>query len=242
MSLKLDYSNRKLVNSACENILNIIQPGDVVTTVGTHKWWQFFSAFIHFGIQWQHRRLFGRDSNWRPTHAMLFFDKDNTFSVEMPRATFKPLKEYCLSEMFIYRLRLNELTSNYIETLMEASDELVGENYDIGQIMDIAINSLLGYGHQRRLKLFDLGKKKKVCSVGVRVAYEYLYLKKIKAENSRQGKWLFYEMNPQKWSPKKIEKYKGTDVEVTTPAHFCNSDYFCDDFELVGRFKNGEQV
>ncbi|MBC8181986.1 hypothetical protein H8E88_12780 [candidate division KSB1 bacterium] len=242
MSAKIDYNNSELVNSACENILNFIQPGDVVTSVGTHKWWQFWSAIIHYGIQLQHRRFFGGNSNWRSTHAMLYLDKKNTFSVEMPRAIFKPLKEYCLSEMFIYRLQLKELTSEDIESLKKAATELAGENYDIGQIVDIALNSLLGYGHQRRYKLFDLGRKKKVCSVGVRAAFEYLYLKNIKTEESRPGKWLFYEMNPQKWSQKKIEKYNGTDVEVTTPAHFCNSDYFCDDFELVAQFKNGVQV
>ena len=242
MSTKLDYSNRELVNSAYKNILKYIQPGDVVTSVGTHKWWQFWSALIHIGIQWQHRRLFGTNSNWRSTHAMLFFDEQNTFSVEIPRATFKPLKEYCLSELFIYRLRLKELNPEYIKTLKEAAAELVGENYDVGQILDIAINSILGYKYQRRLKLFDMGRKKKVCSVGVRVAYEYLYQQKIKKEDSRPGKWLFYKLNPKKWKQKDIEKYKGTDVEVTAPAHFCNSDYFCNDFELVARFNKGQQI
>ncbi len=198
MSSKVDYSNRELVNTAYEKILKYIHPGDVVTSVGTHKWWEFWNGFIHYAIQWQHRRLFGRNSNYRSTHAMLYLDEKNTFSVEMPRAIFKSLKEYCFSEMFIYRLRLKELTATDIKILKEATTELIGQNYDIGQIMDIAINSLLGYGHQRRLKLFDLGMKKKVCSVGVRVALEYLYLKNIKKEDSRPGKWLFYEMNPHK--------------------------------------------
>ena len=122
--------------------------------------------------------------------------------------------------MFIYRLQLKELSPEYVETMKEAAMEMVGENYDFGQILDIAINSLLGYGHQRKLKFFDFGIKKKVCSVGVRAAFEYLYQKKIRDEHSSPGKWLFYEMNPQKWKQKDIEKYKGTEVEVTAPAHF----------------------
>ena len=119
---------------------------------------------------------------------------------------------------------------------------MVGEDYDIGQLLDIAVNQMMGYEHQRRLRFFDFGRKKKVCSVGVRVAFEYLYQLKIKTKDSRRGKWLFYELNPEKWSPKAVREYRGTDVEVTSPAHFANSDYFCREFELVARFQEGKLV
>jgi hypothetical protein len=242
MSSPPTYKNREQVDSACEALLTVVRPGDVVNQVGEHKWWQFWLAFTHDGIQRHQRKLFGRESNWRDTHTMLYFDEHNTFSVELPRATMKPLREYCLSNLTIYRLRLSQLTPEFGDCLREAAAEMVGEGYDIGQLLDIAINNILGYEHQRRLRLFDFGRKKKVCSVGVRVAFESLYQKKIKMENSRPGKWLFYELNPEKWQEREIQKYKGTDVEATSPAHFANSDYFSSEFELIGRFEGGEQI
>ena len=118
----------------------------------------------------------------------------------------KPLREYCLTNLSIYRLRLTDLNQDFIETLRKGAMDMVGQDYDIGQLLDIAINRLLGFDHQRRLRIFDFGRKKKVCSVGVRVTYEYLYQARIKTEDSRPGKWLFYELNSEKWSQKAVEK------------------------------------
>ncbi|MBN1348382.1 hypothetical protein JXJ21_03170 [candidate division KSB1 bacterium] len=242
MNAKQEYRNRELVNNACESILNIIQPGDVITQVGTHRWWQLADLFVHKAIQWYQRKLLGSDANWKDTHTMLYFDKMNTFSVELPRATLKPLQEYCLSNLSIYRLHQVELTTEYIETLRQTALDLVGENYDLGQALDIAINFIMGYDHQRRLKIFDLGRKKKVCSVGVRVAFEHLYQARIKTKDSPSGKWLFDSLNPEKWSAKAIDKFDGTDVEATAPAHFANSNLFSREFELVARFNGGKQI
>jgi hypothetical protein len=198
MPAKQNYSNRKLVNTACEAILKVIKPGDIVNQVGERKWWQFWLAVTYAAIRWHQKKLFGKDSNWEDTHTMLYLDKKNTFSVEMPKAIMKPLHTYCLSNLSIYRLRLTELTPDFIKTLKAAVKKMKGEDYDIGQLLDIAINGLLGYDHQRLLSIFDFGRKKKVCSVGVRVAFEYLYKKRIKTADSLPDKWFFYELNPEK--------------------------------------------
>lgn len=242
MSIPPNYRDRKLVNSAYESILKVIRPGDVVAQVGTHRWWQLSALITHLAIQYYQRRLLGSDSNWHDTHVMLYLDENNTFSIEMPRATLKPLREYCLSNLSIYRLRLPELTPDFIETMKNTTNEMVGEYYDVGQALDIAINGILGYTHQRRLKIFDLGRERKVCSVGVRVAFEYLYKSCIKIENSKSGKWLFQELNPGKFPEKITRNFTGTDVEVTAPAHFANSDYFFHEFDLIAKFDGGKQV
>lgn len=242
MSTKEKYKNRKLVDSACDSILKIIKPGDVVNQVGDFHWWQFWLAIGSFTIQRHQKALFGKDSNWKDDHTMMFFEEDNTFSVELPRATMKPLQEYCLSNISIYRFRLKELNADDIETMRVAAKRMIGSDYDIGQLLDIAINGILGYDNQRRLKIFDFGRKKKVCSVGIRVVYEYLYQTKIRTEDSESGKWLFDKLNPEKWSKKDIKKFRGTDVEATSPAHFANSDYFQDEFELIARFNGGKQT
>lgn len=242
MSATPNYEDHKLVNSACEAILKVIKPGDVVNQVGDRKWWQFWLAITYEAIRAYQKKLFGKDANWKDIHTMLYLDQDNTFSVELPRAIVKPLGEYCLSNLSIYRLRLTELPPDFVKTLRDAAMEMVGEDYDVGQLLDIGINGILGYDHQRRLKVFDWGRKRKVCSVGVRVTFEYLYQSRIKTQDSRPGKWLFYELNPEKWSQEAVQKYRGTDVEATSPAHFANSDFFCHEFELVARFDGGKQV
>jgi len=239
---KIKYNDRKRVDSARKDILKVIKPGDVINQEGDFKWYQFWLAIGSKAIQCHQKKLFGKSSNWKDTHTMMFFDEDNTFSVELPTTTMKPLEEYCLSNLSIYRLRLVSLNLDHMDMMKKAAKDMVGTDYDIGQLLDIAINQILGYEHQRRLTIFDFGRKKKVCSVGVRVAFEYLYQKKFCSADSQSGKWLFDKLNPDKWPEKKVDHFHGTDVEATSPAHFANSDYFCNEFELIARFQDGKQI
>ncbi len=242
MNNKDKYKDKKRVDSACENILKMIKPGDVINQVGDFKWYEFWLSIGSKSIQSHQKALFGKESNWKDDHTMMFFDEDNTFSVELPIATMKPLKKYCLSNLSIYRLRLIELKADHINTMRRSAKNMLGTDYDIGQLLDIAINQILGYENQRRLSIFDFGRKKKVCSVGVRVVFEHLYQQHIRTEKSDSRKWLFDKLNPDKWPDKKVKQFKGTDVEATSPAHFANSDYFCNEFELIARFNNGVQL
>jgi len=230
------------IQTACKEILKDIQSGDIVVSVGKHRWWQFWLTIMHAAIHAHQRGLFGRQGNWQFTHAMLYFDAENTFSIEMPNATMKPLEKYCLHEFTIYRLKHVELNSDYLTILKKAALEMVGENYDMGQMLDMAINSVLGFDHIRKLKIFDFGRAKKICSVGVRTAFEYLYQRSIKSGPAEPSKWLFQELNPSKWKREDIRHYHGTDVEATAPAHFANSDYYADEFEKIASFNNGVRI
>lgn len=236
------YANRQLINTTTETILKIIKPGDIITQPGKSPWWQFWRTAVYLSIRYYHYRLFGSRACTRDIHAMIFLDEDNTFTVELPRATMKPLQEYCLTEFSIYRLQLKELNADDIEMMKMSARNLVGQNYDLGQILDIAINFLMGYEHQRRLKFFDLGARKKICSVGVRVLFEKLYREKLKLPDAPDKKWLFETLNPEKWSQPYIQNYHGTDIEATAPAHFTNSDFFANEFKLIARFKDGKQI
>ena len=241
MSSKELYKDRQRVETACNAILQVIQPGDVVNQEGDFRWWEFWLAFGSWAIQCHQKKLFGKKANWRDNHTMLFFDEDNTFSVELPRATLKPIEEYCLSNLSIYRFTLMDMEANHVTILRQSARRMIGTDYDIGQLLDIAINGILGYEHQRKLSIFDFGRKKKVCSVGVRVAYEALH-QAVFPEEAKEHKWLFDRMKPDKWPEKKIRKFEGTDVEATAPAHFANADYFQNEFKLVARFKEGKRV
>jgi hypothetical protein len=128
--------------------------------------------------------------------------------------------------------------------MRDAAFEMVGKEYDMGQLLDIALRQILNYGQDRPLSVFDFGKKKKVCSVGVRVCFEKLYQDKIKPtlHGRPDTKWLFPRLNPEKWPQDKVERYRGTNVEATAPAHFANSNYFQNEFEPVARFKEGKRI
>jgi len=228
---------------ACKEIRQIIKPGDVINQIGHASWYDFFSKLAYAAIRWHQKRLLGSKSNYYDTHSMLYIDPEYTFSVELPKATVKPLEDYCLSDMSIYRLRNKVLTRDEIDRMFLTSLSMCGENYDVGQLLDIAINNVLKYvGGLRRLKIFDFGEKKKVCSVGVRVVFEKLHQQLNPQANK---KWLFRELNLDSWpsdSIINIANYKGTDVEATSPAHFANSDLFGHEFELIAKFKNGVRV
>lgn len=222
----------------CANILGVLKPGDVINQVAHPKWWQFWLYITYAAIRWHQKRLLGKHSNYRDTHTMMYLGNDKTFSVELPKAVIKPVEEYCISDMSIYRINY-KLSPDMIHDLRVHASVMEGENYDVGQLLDIAINGILGYNHLRKVKAFDFGSKNKVCSVGVRALFERLN-QEYKIAHGK--KWLFYSLNPIVWHESDISEYKGTDVEATTPSHFANSHLFCREFKLVARFKNGKRT
>ncbi|MFO7889723.1 MAG: hypothetical protein R6V04_05215 [bacterium] len=244
MSIFKKLKNRKKnkKEKACTRILKIIKPGDVVNQITPYKPYQILLATGIKAIRKYQRHLFGKEANWKHDHCMLYLDKTFTLSVEPPKTIKKDLKKYCLNDISIYRLKKTALTKDSITILRQGAEKLVGTVYDVGQLLDIAINGMLGFEHTFKIKIFDFGKKKKVCSVGVRAVFEYLYQQKIKKPDDKRETWLFNTINPQKWPEDVVKKYNGTDIDATTPAHFANSDYFDNEFKLIARFKNGLQI
>jgi len=227
-----------------ESIKKIIKPGDVINQSNSPEWWQFWLAFTHLAIKWYQRELFGSNSIWKDTHSMLYLDENNTFSVEFPKVVMKPLRDYYLSDFTIYRMDLTNLNEICVEILRDTALQMIGEDYDVGQLLDIGINEILGYHFQRKLSLFDFGRKRKVCSVGVRICFENLgnQVRTPFGKSTKPGKWLFHDLNPSMWTKREIEEYRGTDVEATSPAHFANSNYFCNEFRLIAKFSKGKQI
>jgi len=229
------------LDDACREILKYIKPGDVVNQTNKAKWWEIFLAIGIWGIVRYQRHLFGKKSRYHDDHNMLFLSKDQTLSVEPPKAVLKPLKKYCLTDISIYRLTKHTIDDEDIKIMQEAAKPLLGTQYDIGQLVDILINGLLGFEHQVKFRFFDFGKKKKVCSVGIRAVFEYLYQKRIKSTADNRI-WLFKKINPDYWSEHIVNNFKGVDVEATTPAHFANSEYFDNEFTLIAKFNKGKRI
>lgn len=230
------------IQKATQKILKIIRPGDVVNQANTFPRWQLWMIWPVRAIRRHQKRLFGKDARYQDDHTMLFFDRTRTLSVEPPRAVLKPLESYCLTELSIYRLRHHRLTEDDLSIMFQAARQLEGIEYDVGQLLDIALNNLLSFEHRRTIKIFDFGEEKKVCSVGVRSVLENLYQKKLQRGSDDPPTWLFNRMNPAKWPAEQVRRFRGTDIEATTPAHFANADYFAHEFRLVARFRSGEMI
>jgi len=234
--------NKEKIQRAADAVLQVLQPGDVINQVNRFPWWAFHYNLAVKAIRIHQRRLFGRKSFYKDDHNMLFFDENSILSVEPPRAILKPLTHFSMTRISIYRLRIHRLDDEDIAFMRNTALQLVGEEYDVGQLLDRVVNRLLGYEWQQRIRIFDFGKKKMVCSVGVRAVFEHLYQKQLRKEKPDQELWLFSEMNPDRWPVRKRKRFQGTDIDATTPAHFANSEYFQHEFELIARFDKGKRI
>lgn len=234
MKVKKEYRDIKNIKIGVKNILKVIKSGDIVNTDG--RGGKFTSRIGQLGIRMYQKKLF-KNGNYRNTHSTIFFNELDTFSVEPPRATYLPLKSYCLDRISIYRYTKRAFTKKDVNIMEKACDELYGTPYDFGQILDIAVNAILGYDHSINFSIFDFSKSQKVCSVGARIAYERLR-KDIEPKMTR----LFNKLNPEKWTIKQLKKFIRTDVEATTPGHFANSNYFDNEFKLIAKFDLGKRI
>ena len=220
------------------SIKEILKPGDVILEAPEKtKWWQIHLKIIYAGIFWFQKRIFGKNSNWKFTHSTLYFDDEHIFSITFPKTKWLTIENYKNVEFSIFRPTLKDpvtnnnlnLTKKRILIMKDAADRMIGTDYDIGQLFDIAIKSLLNFEKIRKLSIFDFGKKKKVCSVGVRVCFEKMYQK----EKSNSTKLLFSKLNKKKYLYDKVSNFKGIDVEATSPAHFANTDHYNNEFKLI---------
>jgi len=96
--------------------------------------------------------------------------------------------------------------------------------------LDFLISGLLGYTETRKIRFFELSRRHMVCSTAVRAILERTR-QAAELTGDYSKKRLFNKLNPAKWPKRKLKKFTRTDVEMTTPAHFANSDYF--EYEFI---------
>jgi hypothetical protein len=239
----MNYLDEEVARSrALQAIMRVCLPGDVININSRDSWWNIVNRFGHWGIRTHQKALFGPDACWKDTHDMLYFDVDKIFSVELPRAKWAHLNQYALDRLTVWRFTKFELGPEELKLMEDGARPIIGKTYDIGQLADIALNHLYDHPQEIRYKVFDWGEDLKVCSVGVRLAYEYM------RKNLPPGKTmkrLFSTFRYHAWAAAdKVQKLntfgKGVDVEATAPAHFANSDYFDDEFAFVAAFDRGK--
>ena len=121
----------------------------------------------------------------------------------------------------------------YIAIMKESADKLIGIKYDKGQLINMALNNVFGNDFEYKIKLFDLGKERRVCSVGVRANFEYLRKELYRANKEVSMERLFNTLNRDYWTGREYEKFEQVDIEQTPPAIFVNSKYFDSEFKTV---------
>jgi len=235
---------------ALADVSSFLQPGDVVNESGRVTWKTFYYWVPYQGIRGNQKRIFGKQSIWHDTHCMLYLDPEHTLSVEPPRARWLHPEDYCRGRISIWRFNKFPVpfAPGQVEVMKRHADEyLIGKIYDVGQLLDILINTILGYPNGLHYRFFDFSKKLKVCSVGVRVLYEKLR-QHLEATGQPAFGRLFQKINPLAPWPggvfpqSRIPGQYGVDVEATAPAHFANSHYFDSEFSLVAVFDSGWRV
>jgi hypothetical protein len=237
-------ANRKA--AFLEKIKPFVQPGDVINFDSDTEWYNLHLKLAYSCIRKHQKKLFGVSSRWRDTHTMLYFEDTKILSVEPPRTRWAKLQDFYDDNITIYRYTKRELSAADMAIMREPAKDLIGSIYDVGQLLDMLINRLMGYPHTIEYRVFDFSKYCKVCSVGARVCFEHLR-KKLKEQGDDSMQRLFSRFKYDTWEKRRVilagnTEYRGVDVEATTPAHFANTDWFDDEFQRVAEFRNGQRL
>ena len=135
-------------------------------------WYNLPRQFIQ---RYQERKYPGFGPNvWEPTHTAVYLLNGNIFEVTTPRARIGQMEFECGFTYTISRYTgcdfQDDTTIIDKGTFYSVAREIDGTMYDYGQLIDILIKDLFGFVPEH-LSIFDLGRKNKVCSVGVHACY-----------------------------------------------------------------------
>jgi len=189
----LDYTIEALSMSVVrlDKLRGMAKPGDIINSVSGPKWYEVWLKVVFGFIQRYQRRKHGKNSRWKSVHSTLYIDDGVVFSFEFPnalllflrkilgrdkaalkRGTFKEFKVSKRSKYIVIRplhANLEDKVFPHDETqlMYEYAYKLLGQKYDYGQLIDILLKQLFSSFLKDKATIFDLGSKKKVCSVAV---------------------------------------------------------------------------
>jgi hypothetical protein len=126
--------------------------------------------------------------------------------------------------------------------MSNATLPMLGTKYDYGQLLNIAMNVLLGYEFEEKTKVFDFGAKRKVCSVGIAAIFQK-WRKALETQGTIVPR-LFGKLNEGAWDKDFINRFKQKnrwDIENTFPAQFgLSQSHFGGEFKLVLKMNKGK--
>lgn len=206
--------------------------GDILNyTAPETDWNEWYMKLAYYTIEQYQKAVLGKFSNYFDIHSMTYFDKKHIFSVEPPVTKWVTLEEIEDKNYSVYRYTYKKLTKADTTIMRDAAEKMIGVPYDVGQLIDIGFQEVLGYPpYIDKLNIFDFSKKMRMCSAGVGIIYraftKYAGLPK-----------LFSMLNPNYWKFNYIDKfYKHGGywrIEQYPPAIFANSCMFADEFKLI---------
>lgn len=254
------------LNEAVALIEKYSKEGDIINIDGCSS--NPASEIAYWSIRKAQKELFGKQNKWRDTHTMVKFNNSSivkyistnekvkkilgnnekpwhkTFSVEPPKTTLITTESFAMDKISIYRYTKKQITQDDIKILLEATIPILLTKYDVGQLIDIAINQILGYPYDEKIYWFDFGTKYKVCSVGAGAIYQK-WRKILEAKGTIIPR-LFSKLNPNRWSQDFIQKFKDNggrwNIENYYPALFSNSDMFDNEFKLIVSMNKGKII
>ena len=233
--------------------LKLARPGDVINIWISPKKDNCFDTLKNkvadFGIQQVQKGVFGRKSDYKDHHSMMYFCPEKTFSVEPPYPKWRDIESFGALGVSIVRWNLiRELNDNDVALLWEGAEKIIKEHkkYDIGQLVDFMISSIAGYPFDDSIKWFDEGKKRMVCSVAVASVIAY-WRHKLLATTGEKIRQPFRTLNPTAWKKKFRRRFYQEghwDINRTFPAMFVNClTHFINDFRLIAEFdKHGNRI
>ena len=233
--------------------------------------WPPFLGVLSTTASWQiqryQKRYFGNPSFYKCSHTCIYlgetggsdsaFDpKAHTvFEVTSPKSKWTPLWDFCDHDIRILRFTPRSLAADDISVMAQAASRIVGTSYDYGQLLDFLLHEVAGYPRED-FRLFDLGPERKVCSTGVMSLFTHL--RKVRESvGDMLIPRLFDIVDVDRWRSAGVydnidqcldpDAVPGQDrirtpIERVAPAHFDNTDYFQNEFQLIARFRKGVRM
>jgi len=202
-----------------KRIIELMRPGDVILIDGSVKWYRIFMKFVHFMIRLYQKRLFGKKSAYRDTHAILYIFPGHIFSQDFPVGKWEKIEDVLKQKFTVYRNRWVDYEKFKYE-LHEIALEIIGRPYDVGDLLDFLISGILGYTKKRKIRFFEFSRRHMTCSVAVRTILE-----RLRKDEELKGNSTIAKLFP------------GLAVEMTTPAHFANSEFYRCEFKKIISWK-----
>jgi len=150
--------------------LRDLQFGDVINSY--QRSIPFYDIPAHC-IRWHQKRKWDA-KNYRSTHSVLYLGNGHFFEVTAPRARFGHITEFTDQSIYTvcrYRdVHINTLPDAEKDIFWNVCKEYDGTKYDYCQLVYIGLKGILHWIPEY-LPIIDLGRKRKVCSVVVAIAY-----------------------------------------------------------------------
>ncbi|RPH96219.1 hypothetical protein EHM69_01925 [candidate division KSB1 bacterium] len=170
-------------------------------------------------IQLHQRKVWPKSDHVDAAHSAIKLPNGKWLAIVAPRVSQTDEPLFPKEQARAYRWEgTTHFTPECWQALEAVANRLIGADYDFGQLMDIAIKQTFGWVPDTA-SIFDLGRKKKVCSVGV-MACLYTGWQKI-AEKFNTGNDYGADRTDY-WKPNARSDGSTMNIERIPPAFFEN--------------------